>query len=79
MKSSIADPNTSNALRSVAVAVPLAAILWFPVWLAPAHVEFKDFGATDVIQLLTTLFVVALLAERALEVFVGTKRAKDTA
>ena len=79
MKSSIADPNTSNALRSVAVAVPLAAILSFPVWLAPAHIEFKDFGATDVIQLLTILFVVALLAERALEVFVGTKRAKDTA
>ena len=74
MKSSIADPNTSNGLRSVAVAVPLAAILSFPVWLAPAHIEFKDFGATDVIQLLTILFVVALLAERALEVFVGTWR-----
>ena len=74
MKSLIADPSTSNGLRSVAVAVPLAAILSFPVWLAPAHIEFKDFGATDVIQLLTILFVVALLAERALEVFVGTWR-----
>ena len=78
MKSSIADPNTSNALRSVAVAVPLAAILSFPVWLAPAHIEFKDFGATDVIQLLTIPFVVALLAERALEVFVGTWRMRRT-
>jgi hypothetical protein len=74
MLTSNAGPDTSNVLRSVAVAAPLAAILSFPVWLAPAHIEFKDFGATDVVQLLTILFVVALLAERALEVFVGTWR-----
>src|SRR4030095_10034660 len=66
--------DTSNAIWRVAVVAPLATILSFPVWLAPAHIEFKDFGATDVVQLLTILFVVALLAERALEVFVGTWR-----
>jgi hypothetical protein len=54
--------------------VPFAGLLSFPVWLAPAPVVFKEFGVTDVAQLITILFVVALLAERALEIFVGTWR-----
>src|SRR5262245_51955234 len=66
--------DVSTTLWSMAIAAPLAAILSFPVWLAPAHIEFKDFATSDVVRLLTTLFVVALLAERALEVFVGTWR-----
>jgi hypothetical protein len=35
---------------------------------------FKNFSAADVVQLFTILLVVALLAERALEIFVGTWR-----
>ena len=70
----VADGDTANTLWSVAVAVPLAAILRGAHGLAPAHPESKDCGRADVIQLLTILFVVALLAERALEVFVGTWR-----
>jgi hypothetical protein len=58
----------------VAVLVPLAAIVSFPVWLAPTHLVFKEFGVAEVAQLLTILGVVALLAERALEIFVGTWR-----
>lgn len=62
----------------VAVA-PVAIILSFPLWLAPVPIVFKDFAATDVVQLLTILFVVALLAERALEIFVGTWRSSGAA
>jgi hypothetical protein len=70
----IEEADLSNAVWGVAIAAPLAVILSFPVWLAPAHIEFKDFGTADIVRLLTTLFVVSLLAERALEVFVGTWR-----
>jgi hypothetical protein len=58
----------------VALAVVLAALLSCPVWLAPAHVTFKDFGITEITNLLAIFFLVALLAERALEVFIGTWR-----
>jgi hypothetical protein len=70
----IEEADLSNAGWGVAITAPLAVILSFPVWLAPAHIEFKDFETADIVRLLTTLFVVALLAERALEVFVGTWR-----
>ena len=59
---------------TLAAVAPVAVILSFPVWLAPVPIVFKDFAATDVVQLFTILFVVAVLAERALEVFVGTWR-----
>lgn len=55
-------------------ALPLGAILSIPVWLAPSHLVFKEFNASDILQLLTILFLVAMLAERALEIFVGTWR-----
>jgi hypothetical protein len=59
---------------SLVAAVPLAGILSFPMWLSPSHLVIKEFDAADVLQLLTILFLVALLAERALEIFVGTWR-----
>jgi hypothetical protein len=61
-------------LLKVALGVVLAVLLSAPVWLAPTYVTFKDFGITEVSRLLTSLFLIALLAERALEVFVGTWR-----
>jgi len=54
--------------------IPFVAMLALSAWLAPKHIAFKSFGASDVAQLLTILFVVALLAERALEIFIGTWR-----
>ena len=59
---------------TLAAVAPVAVILSFPVWLAPVPIVFKDFAAADVVQLFTILFVVAVLAERALEIFVGTWR-----
>ena len=61
-------------LSKVALGVVLAVILTCPVWLAPAPVTFKDFGVTEITNLLTIFFFIALLAERALEVFIGTWR-----
>lgn len=58
----------------LAAVVPIVAILTFPVWLAPTPIVFRDFAFTDVVQLFTILMLVALLAERALEIFVGTWR-----
>lgn len=59
---------------TLAAVVPIGAILTFPVWLAPTPIVFKDFALTDVVQLFTILMLVALLAERALEIFIGTWR-----
>jgi hypothetical protein len=54
--------------------VPLGTILSLPAWLAPQHLEFRELDTTDIMQVLAILFMVALLAERALEIFVGTWR-----
>jgi len=59
---------------TVLLGVPFAAIVALPLWLAPEHSVVKNFGAADVVQLLTILFVVALLAERAIEIYVGAWR-----
>ena len=59
---------------TLAAVAPVAIILTFPVWLAPVPIVFKHFAAADVVQLFTILLVVAVLAERALEIFVGTWR-----
>jgi hypothetical protein len=67
-------PKVGGRQLGVVALVPFAGLLALPVWLAPAPVVFKEFGAADVAQLITILFVVALLAERALEIFVGTWR-----
>lgn len=64
---------TSNR-ANVLLGVPFAAIVAFPLWLAPERSVVKNFGATDVVQLLTILLVVALLAERAIEIYVGAWR-----
>jgi len=76
MKSTVlAAPQGVTARHMGLLAVlPLGAILSVPVWLAPSHLVFKEFDAADILQLLTVLFLVALLAERALEIFVGTWR-----
>lgn len=67
-------PVVRNNLYSLALLVPFGAIVSFPVWLAPVPIAIKDFGTTDVARVMAVLFLVALLAERALEIFVGTWR-----
>jgi hypothetical protein len=67
-------PKTGGRHLGVVALVPFAGLLSLPVWLAPAPVALKEFDVADVAQLITILFVVALLAERALEIFVGTWR-----
>ena len=54
--------------------LPLGVILSFPVWLAPDHLEFRELNVTHSTQVLAIRCMVALLAERALEIFVGTWR-----
>lgn len=61
-------------MKSAVLLIPFAAILSLSAWVAPKQIAFKEFGATDVVQLLTLLLVVAVFAERALEIFVGTWR-----
>jgi hypothetical protein len=74
----LATPQRITARMMGLLAVPpLAGILSFPAWLAPGHLEFRDFDAAHILQLLTVLFLVALLAERALEIFVGTWRSPE--
>lgn len=67
-------PVVRTNLYGLALLVPFGAIVSFPVWLAPAPIAIKDFGTPDVVRVLAVLFLVALLAERALEIFVGTWR-----
>jgi len=57
----------------------IAAAPSLPLWLTPEPVAFKDFGTTEVAQLLTSLLLVALFLERALEVFVTTWRGPGAA
>lgn len=64
---------TARQMGLLAV-LPLGAILSFPIWLAPDHLEFRELNLAQVMQVLAILFMVALLAERALEIFVGTWR-----
>jgi hypothetical protein len=70
-------PLAWSNLSNLFLIAPLVGILSLPVWLAPAHIVFKDFGLTDVVNLLAVLFLVALLAERALEIFVATWRSPE--
>jgi hypothetical protein len=69
-----AAPKMGGRQLGVLALVPFAGLLSLPVWLAPGRVVFKEFGVADVAQLMTILFVVTVLAERALEIFVGTWR-----
>ena len=72
-KSKIRSADRRN-LAGLLLIVPMATILSLPAWLAPSRIVFKDFGSTEVLHLLTMLFLGAMLAERALEIFVGTWR-----
>ncbi len=54
-------------------------VLSLPIWLTTEPLAFRDFGTTDILQLLSGLFVVSLLLERSLEVFVTTWRGPGTA
>lgn len=54
--------------------VILIFLLSFPFWLTAETLELKDFNTTDIMQLLTALFIIALLVERSLEVFLSTFR-----
>jgi len=51
-----------------------AVALSLPAWLTPGWIPFKNFTQTEVLQLLTALFLIALFLERALEVFLTTWR-----
>lgn len=53
--------------------------LSLPIWLAPDWLAFGNFGTTEILQLLSGLFVVSLLLERSLEVFVTAWRGPHTA
>lgn len=71
----LAAPQRMTTLQMGLLAiVPLGTILSFPAWLAPQHLEFRDLDTTAIMQVLAILFMIALLAERALEIFVGTWR-----
>jgi hypothetical protein len=70
----LAAHRTGGRQANLIALVPIGAIVTFPVWLAPARIVVKEFSAAEVIQLLTVLFLAAVLAERALEIFVGTWR-----
>jgi hypothetical protein len=66
--------------RSWIIPILLAGlVLFLPIWLTTEPLAFRDFGTTDILQLLTGLFVVPLLLERSLEVFVTTWRGPGTA
>src|SRR5260370_42607728 len=66
--------------RSWSTPILLAGlVLFLPIWLTTEPLAFRDFGTTDILQLLTGLFVVSLLLERSLEVFVTTWRGPGTA
>jgi hypothetical protein len=47
--------------------LPAGFALSLPIWLAPQPLAFRDFGTSDILQLLTGLFVVSLLLERSME------------
>ena len=67
-------------LRSWIIPILLAGlVLFLPTWLTTEPLAFRDFGTADILQLLTGLFVVSLLLERSLEVFVTTWRGPGTA
>ena len=66
--------------RSWIIPILLAGfVLSLPIWLTTEMLAFRDFGTADILQLLTGLFVVSLLLERSLEVFVTTWRGPGTA
>ena len=52
----------------------LVVVLSLPLWLTPTPITVKTLTAIDVLQLISSLFVVALFMERGLEVFVSTWR-----
>jgi hypothetical protein len=69
-----ADSTAGRSLPSLVMVIPLGTMLALSAWLAPRQIGFKQFGAGDIAQLLTILLVVAVFAERALEIFIGTWR-----
>jgi hypothetical protein len=60
--------------RYLCAAVAVFAALSLPLWLTPDQVVFKGFGTTEVLRLLASPLLIALLLERTLEVFVTTWR-----
>lgn len=61
-------------ITRVAPWVLVLIVLSLPIWLSPNPVPLRDFGVTDVLQLLAALTTIALFLERALEVFITTTR-----
>lgn len=53
-------------------------VLSFPVWLTTHIMTIKNFETSDMLQLLSSLFVISLFLERALDVFLTTWRARES-
>ena len=47
------------------------------LWLAPKPLPLLNFGAAEVVRWLTSIFFIALIVERALEVFIATWRGPE--
>ncbi len=67
-----------NTQQIFLIIVFIAAPLGLVLWLAPGSLAFGDFDSNDIIRLITSLFLVALFMERALEVFITTWRGPTT-
>lgn len=55
----------------------LVFLLSMSIWLSPASLGFKMMGPADVISMLSSFFLIALILERSLEVFITTWRARE--
>lgn len=55
----------------------ITVIVTVPTWLPLTPLPIKPFGINEISQLLSLLFVIALLLERSLEIFVITWRDPD--
>jgi hypothetical protein len=55
----------------------LVFLLSMSFWLSPGSLAIKIISATDVISMLSSFFLIALILERSLEVFITTWRAEE--
>jgi len=56
----------------------LVFLLSMSFWVSPAALAIKTMSATDVISMLSSFFLIALILERSLEVFITTWRAEES-
>jgi hypothetical protein len=53
-------------------------VLSLPLWLSPEPILFRDFDINDVSRIVTTMLLISLFLERALEVLISTWRGPRT-